>query len=303
MTDIKMNAIRFVMIVLIFGLWNIDQTEADRHKWRSLMPSDFIERAMLKVYETELIYYGFDANTPLAFKVQGPTQVRVLTRLRYIPGMEGEQSYELILSEDGVEKEKVLYNTTESEKASYVEGTDMSLGKAMRIEFAVDDTSSHTYEIRLSKNTGKRVEARVFKLRDNVEITPIEYAQSITAFLSESRERTYYLLTREHPVKVRVRGPTRMEVHARLDYNPGMVGKQMYILKVLQDDKTLKSFHIESVRSSTVSYEDRPTIVPGAAKTLQIEVPEGPHTYEFRLPNLQFKGVALRFLIPAKSVR
>lgn len=81
-----------------------------------------------------------------------------------------------------------------------------------------------------------------------------------------------------------------------------MVGKQMYSLKVSEDAKSLKTFHIESVRSSTVTYKNRPEIIPGALNTIQIDVPAGVHLYEFQLPDSQFTDIALRFLVPSKDL-
>ena len=292
----------FAMVALTLIVADTDSSEATAHSWESRVPSSFIERVILNAYDKEFIYYGFDARTPLIFDVEGPTQVRVLTRLRYVSGMEGEQAYEVAVFEDGVERKRTLHRTRTSKKASYVGFSDGGVGKAMRTDVAVDDTGRHTFEVRLTKGSGERVEARIFTLKEKVEITPVDYSESMTAFLSESRERTYYLLTPEHPVTVRVQGPTRLDLDARLDYEPGMGGKQMYVLKVLQDGEMLKSFHVESVRSSTVTYEERPTIIPGAAKTIEIDVPEGRHIYEFHLPNEQFNGVALRFRIPAADV-
>ena len=287
-----------VGIALSFGC-----SEGQALDWDSFTPDGFIDRALLKVFGSELVYYGFDAHTPLVFEVKGPTQVRVLSRLRFSPEMEGEQLYEVILSENGFERDRVLHRTSESKRASYVEMANLGLGKAVKMDFAVSDTGGHTFEVRLGAHSKYRVEARIYALDDEIEIAPYDYAESVTAFLSESRERTYYLLTREQPVRIRVSGPTQLTVKTRLDYDPGMVGKQMYVLNVLEKGELVKSFHIESVRSSTVTYNDRPAIIPGAAKQLEIEVPQGVHTYEFQLASSQFLGACLRFLIPTIDVR
>jgi hypothetical protein len=287
-----------VWVALSFGC-----SEGQVLDWDPFIPDGFIDRALLKVFGSELIYYGFDAHTPLVFTVRGPTQVRVLSRLRFTPEMHGEQSYEVILFEGGVERERILHRTTESKKAFYVETTDVRLGKAMKMDFTVSDTGHHTFEVRLDAHSKHRVEARIYTVDDEIEIAPYDYAESVVAFLSESRERTYYLLTREQPVRVRVSGPIQLTVETRLDYVPEMAGKQMYVLNVLEDGEPLKSFHIESVRSSTVSYKDRPTIIPGAAQSFEVEVPEGMYTYEFQLPTSQFQGVCLRFLIPTIHAR
>ena len=294
--------ILFLAIALTFLFDSIYSIEAQTPEWSSLIPENFIERVILKAYGREFIYYGFDASTPLVFQVKGPTQVRVLSRLRFTSRMSGEQSYKLTVLENGVEKKEILHRTTLSRKASYVEGTNLKLGKAMNLDFLVDDTSHHTFEVRFSSATGKRIEARLYKLKDTIELAPHKFVESVTAFLTESRERIYYLLNREHPLQVRVNGPTLLHVQTRLDYTPGMVGKQMYALKVFEDENILKTFHIESVRSSTVIYKDRPEVIPGALNTLQIEVPAGLHLYEFRISNSQFTGVALRFLVPSKDL-
>ena len=303
MNRILQCPISYLVITIVCIAFCFGGSEGQVPDWDSFIPDGFIDRVLVKVFGSELIYYGFDAHTPLVFKVKGPTQVRILTRLRFTPDMQGEQSYEVIISQNGFEREKRTHRTTISNKASYVEMRGMKLGKAIKLDCAVNDTGLHTFEVRLGLNSGDRVEARIYKLDDKIVIAPHDYAKSVTAFLSESRERTYYLLTREQSVHVMVSGPTQLHMQARLDYDPGMVGKQMYVLYVLEDEVPLKSFHIESVRSTTVTYEDRPTIIPGAIKKFEIEVPRGLHTYEFQLPSSQIQGVCLRFLIPTVDVR
>lgn len=303
MNTIRRSFISLLAITTVCVVFCSGSSQGQVPDWDALVPEGFIERVILRVFGSELVYYGFDADTPLVFTVTGPTQVRVLSRLRFTPGMEGEQSYEVILSENGVEKEKILHRATKTKKAAYIELKDVTLGKALKLDHTISDTGRHTFQVRLGANSKHRVEARIYELDDVVEIAPHEYAETVTAFLSESRERTYYLLTREQAVRVWVNGPTQLKVQARLDYDPGMVGKQMYVLNVAEDGHPLKSLHIESVRSTTVTYEDRSAIIPGAAKRFEIEVPEGSHTYEFQLPNSQYQGVCLRFQIPTEDVR
>ena len=303
MNRIHRCPIPYIVMTIVWVALSCGCSEGQKLDWDSLIPDGFIDRTLLKVFGSELIYYGFDAHTPLVFRAKGPTRVRILSRLRFTPEMNGEQSYEIILSEEGLEKERILHRTTESKKASYIEMAGLKLGKAMKMDFAVIDTGFHTFEVRLGARSEHRVEARIYILDDEIEIAPYDYAESVIAFLSESRERTYYLLTREQPVRVRVSGPTRFTVQTRLDYDPDMIGKQMYVLNVLEDGEPLKSFHIESVRSSTVTYKNRPTIIPGAAKSFEIAVTQGVHTYEFQLPSSQLQGVCLRFLIPTISMR
>lgn len=302
MTHKKPCLIFFSVTLLVLLFLNIGLTRGQFLEWSSFTPEGFVERVLLKAYGKEYIYYGLDSKTPLIFEVKGPTQVRILSRLRYTPQMKGEQSYTLSVLENGREKIKTVHRTTLSKRASYLEKSDLKPGKAMNLDFVVDDTNHHTFEVRLPSNSGTRVEARIYRLKDEIELMPSEFARSVTAFLSESRERTYYLLTREDQIQVRVDGPTDLRIQTRLDYNPGMIGKQMYSLKVLEDSRALKTFHIESVRSSTVTYKDRPEIIPGALNTFEIHVPAGQHTYEFQLPNSRSPGVALRFLVPSKDL-
>jgi len=302
MNEKQSYLIWLVVMVFICILLNLEVTESQTLEWKSVTPENFKERVLIEAYGTELIYYGLDASSTLTFKVKGPTQIRVLSRLRFPPGLSGEQSYEVTVLEDGVIKEKIDHRTTKSKKASYLEMADLRLGEAMHMDFVVEDTIRHTYEVRLSSHLGQRVEIRLFKLRDETEIIPLEHAGYVTAILSESRERMYYFINSEHPVRVRIKGPTRLKIQTRLDYGPAMVGKQIYSLTVSEDAKSLKTFHMESVRSSTVTYKERPEVIPGALNTIQIEVPAGTHVYEFQLPHAQFTGAALRFLMPTKNL-
>jgi hypothetical protein len=298
----KLPVTGFSVPLLVLLLLTPGLTQGQSLGWDSFTPEDFVERVLVKAYGKEFIYYGVDAETPLTFAVKGPTQVRILTRLRYTEGMSGEQSYTLRVLTDGTEREKIVHRTTPSKKAAYIERSNLKLGKAMKLDVVIDDTNHTTFHVRLSSSSKMRVEARIYKLDESIELIPTDYAETVTAFLSESRERSYSLLTHRNPVQVRVEGPVHLRVQARLNYSPGMIGKQMYSIKVLKDGQTLKTFHIESVRSSTVTYKDRPDIIPGALHAFEIEVPEGQHVFDFQLPDSQSHGVALRFLVPSEDL-
>jgi len=186
-------------------------------------------------------------------------------------------------------------------------------------------TGRHTFD--LLAGAGTTVDMRVFESADGspkrVSLAPRGYA-GVETLLTRDRELTYYLATEDDPVVLEASGPTTIKVNARLIFDAAMIGEHSYMLGVrswtgtssdgdtgdvngsgraardASGDETI--YRLESKASTTLTCRDRGDVLPGALRTFELPVPEGRHTFVFRLAGGQGREVALKFYIPKGDV-
>ncbi len=80
-----------------------------------------------------------------------------------------------------------------------------------------------------------------------------------------------------------------------------MNGRQKWRVQVVEDGKVKSTHSMSATRSELTTYRETSPFVPSRAGILFIEVPEGKHYYEFRLPD-NHRTALLRFLLPEKQL-
>jgi hypothetical protein len=265
--------------------------------WRSFRPAEHAAKTTISVGGKEHTYYGFTADEPLAFTIEGPTRIKVLTRVRVPNNLESVE-YGVSVYMDGRHQETVEKDAYPKEGAFYVAFNHFRPGVIRRVYIDVP-TGRHGYELRA---TGRhRVDARLFETAESkpslVSIAPAEHG-SVETLHYRDKELTYYLLTEESPVRLDVVGPTSVKVNTRLLYDATMLGEQTYVVGVREDDQPECLYRIDAEPSQTVVLRDRTDAIPGALRHFRLDVPRGAHTYRFRLADTIAGGVAVKFYIP-----
>jgi len=265
--------------------------------WRSIVPTVSGGAVEIVVDSKELTYHTFDWKAPLRFSVEGPTRVKILTRLRIPAGSDGE-SYTVGVACDGIETMMEELSTAPSDRARYLTLSGCRPGTIRRIYIDVP-TGRHGYELRAVRPAV--VEARVFEATGRkprlASIAPREYG-SVETLCYLDKELTYYVLTKEAPVVLEIIGPTSVKVNTRLLYDDTMSNSQTYVVGVRADGGPERLYKIEAVRSEIVVCRDRRNVVPGALRHFTLAVGDGMHSYEFRLVDTVASAVALKFYIP-----
>lgn len=91
-------------------------------------------------------YYHFSEDAPLRFEVIGPTKLQIDTRLDFDHSMNGSQSYELEIHQDGEVLSRFFYHTKKLTGAAYVERPRILAGERKRMRLTVPK-GLHEYEI------------------------------------------------------------------------------------------------------------------------------------------------------------
>ena len=265
--------------------------------WKSLRPADYSAKAVIWIGGKERTYYHFTADEPLTFSVEGPTRVKVLTRVR-MPNDRETAEYGVSISRDGVHIETVEKDAYPKESAFYVAFSSFRPGVIRRIYIDVP-TGRHGYELRAVGVYS--VDVRLFESAESkpslVSIAPRDYG-SVETLYYRDKELTYYLMTKDESVVLDVIGPTSIKVNTRLLYDATMLGEQTYIVGVREPGVPENLYRIDAEPSETVVCRDRDDVIPGALRHFMLEVPKGAHTYEFRLVDTTAGGLAVKFYIP-----
>ena len=265
--------------------------------WKSFRPADYSAKVRISVDDKTLTYYHFTADEPLTFSVEGPTRVKILTRVR-VPNDRETVEYGVSISRDGVHVETLEKEAYAKESAFYVAFLSFRPGVIRRIYIDVP-TGRHGYQ--LTAVGGHSVDARLFESAESrpsrVSIAPRDY-DSVETLYYRDKELTYYLMTKDAVVVLDVIGPTSVKVNTRLLYDATMLGRQTYIVGVRAPGAPEDLYKIDGGPSQTVVCRDRDDVIPGALRYFMLEVPNGAHTYEFRLVDAAAGGLAVKFYIP-----
>src|SRR5262249_14742552 len=109
-----------------------------------------------------------------------------------------------------------------------------------------------------------------------VSLTPVSASRSVTVVEGE-KSIPYYSVLPGQPVRIRVVGPTRLELLARLDFDATMRGQQSYRLRLAEAGRALREFPIKTTKATTATYANLPDRVPSKFERVVWSVPAGIH--------------------------
>ena len=119
-----------------------------------LTPIDLISR------ESRVKYHRITPEQPMVVKINGPTELRVLTRVENQYHMKGLIHYRIQVNENGIVKNTYHLSSKRSEITEYSAQKDLVPGKAC--EFVIDvPKGKNIYEISLLDKNGKTILGRI----------------------------------------------------------------------------------------------------------------------------------------------
>ncbi len=246
------------------------------------------------------VYFRLTSNAPLSVPVDGPARVRVVSRVECPPS--GVVTYRLVASEGG---RTLDHPDTESSASSGVrlERGDTPLGKSRRGSFDVPEgrhmialslSGAPAALVRVQSSTGGGPEAMV-------SLTPIVADRSVNVAEGE-KLIPYYTVATGRPIRLRVIGPTTLELSTRLDFDATMRGIQNYRLRLSEGTRTLRDLDLKTTKAIAASYENVRDRVPSKLGVSRIPVPDGTHEITIALL-LPARGAAqVHARIPEPSV-
>ncbi len=249
-------------------------------------------------------YYLLKTAEPMSVRVDGPVTLRILTRLSLSPDENGEVPYSIDVSE-GATVVKVYSTTTALSNASF-SGGNRTPAKSRKFSITVPE-GSHTYLFRLEGKKSNEAALRFSTVATEgtdvhgkmTRIEPLSYDRVVT-LSNKEKLITYYVCSLSKGVQLRVIGPTRVAIDARLNFDARMQGEQNYSVTVSEGLKPTAFAPFTSTKTLAASYEDWKEMVPGKLNKLTFDVPKGRHVYRIDLKG--GPSVSMKFSIPEKDL-
>ncbi len=222
------------------------------------------------VRRIELDYYLLTPGSPIEFAADGPTWLRVYTRLWWPRDASGDQQYRLSLWQDDVER-PLEFETRLSSSSYATDGHPVGRWRSFYIQVPGGEN-------RYRLETPEATVAVRFKFQRPRpwQPVPVDGATPVT-LANGSDTATFYRATTGAPVHVDVEGPGTFRARLRLDYAPAMVGAQNYQLTVTEQDEELASRNFRVSRSSSAQYVEEPGLVPSTEKSVSVKLDAGRH--------------------------
>jgi hypothetical protein len=133
--------------VPVAARYKFTPTKEKKQEWIAYSPLQPSEPVDLISNEQIVHYYRFSSDKPLKIEVNGPTELRVLTRIENHYQMKGRIHYRLQVRENDKVINTYQLSSRRSEVAMYKSNTELIPGKACEFVIAVPK-GNHSYEIR-----------------------------------------------------------------------------------------------------------------------------------------------------------
>ena len=231
---------------------------------------------------------------PITLNVEGPTYLRVYTRIPWSSSFKGNQIYKIILQENIADEQIKTFETERSAVTKDKLGRPLSKWRSFYIEV---DEGMNTYKLMnwYSPNDTILIKVKYEAPKKWSDIPATNYSSILEAIEGEKIIK-YYGITDNQEVTLGISGPEKIKVTARLSYTSIITGEQNYTILVEDKGKTDK-FTLKCYKSETIMYENRKDLVPSNARSFYINLSAGWHELKFSLTGTIAKEAALRFQI------
>lgn len=223
------------------------------------------------------VYFRATERAPIEFTLHGPARIKFVTRAEPAPGGSGQAVYAVRVSESGRE---LKVHRTESGPANgtRLESTPpVALCKSRTFVLSISDGP---HRLTLSESGVPAVYVRLLVAAPKqageamVSITPVEAARSVTVSEGE-RLIPYYSVLEGKPVRLRIVGPTRLELSSRLDFDATMRGEHWYTLRIQSGTRPLRDVRFRTTKAVAASYTDLKSRIPSKLDRIVLNVGPG----------------------------
>lgn len=296
-----MNPARTRPIAVVVAAALLATTVAIADRWDPIEHLPGQTPVTLLVEGKSRVYFRITPDHPLTVPVEGPARLRILSRVELVEPRE-IRSYTLIVSEGGREIKRNETESSASDRAVAV-GRRTAIGKSRRMTVEVP-VGSHRLDIAA---TGAAVFTRLHRAapaageEPSVSLTPIEAPRSV---LVTENEKTipYYSVLPGKPVRLRVVGPTTLDLISRLDFDATMRGTQTYRLRISQGQRTLRDVEYHTTKATTAVFGRIADRIPSKYDRLQLAIGDGPHELTVALLAPTDGAVEIHARIPQPTV-
>ncbi len=274
--------------------------------WSSLKPLQAPAPQKVLVQGKLLTYYPLEKGQEIEVIVQGPTTLKVLSRIEFGSNSSGEKRYIIHYEREDGKKDDFRRSATAAANAVLQQNQTVYLGNSRDLYLKVP-AGKHTYKFFVGEKARYRLYLRFYEQTAdvaaqsvNVVYSPLKFTTVVPLIVKED-EAQYYRVGPLDSLTLSVIGPTHIEVLSRLEFDPTMITDQKFRLRAFEDGKEKQIYPLRSKPSEVAEYREVSDKKAGQAAKFYIEVPRGKHEYTFEVVD-NGRSVLLRFFLPRKDL-
>jgi hypothetical protein len=228
-------------------------------------------------------YYLLTNDHPIEISVEGPTWIRVYTRIPWHAEWTGIQVYKIIQQENG-QKEKFIIQESELSRVAKAGPIRLSKWRSFYINVP---SGKNDYRF---VNWASPSDSIFLKYASEApkkwgDLAPSEYVAKLELTENE-KVINYYETTDQKPVALDITGPQNIKITARLNYAPAMPDDQLFSIAVKEKGRTIKAKSFRAYRSETTGYQNLRETIPSNPHAFYFTVRKGNHRFEIYLTGL-----------------
>jgi hypothetical protein len=312
-TSYKLNMRTMKTITAVFFLFLLScvlgsaQKQEEEKKTVSLKPQSLSKVVLINSAGNARQYYALSQSSPCIVSIEGPGELRVLTRVRLYPKTIKSADYRLTYRRDGGSEQAVEFSRVGQSDTCFYVGDTLGTPAQIRDFRIYLNKGRHSLHFRLSDST-HQVAARflytVTKAKPSkwYPLAPLAPVEPVDLIANEQTSH-HYRFSSTKPLRVEVIGPSTLRILTRIENSYYMEGSIDYRIQVKTNGSVLNTYQLSSARSEVAAYRDDPKLVPGKAREIVITVPKGRHLYEIAPPLDDKCTVLAQIFFPQKDSR
>ena len=299
-----MKILKLHHIILLLITFSCVLTFADN---KIIKPVNAKSKVTLNVSGTYRDYYPLSVKNASLISVKGPGQLKIITRARFLTGDKTTLNYRIFYRIDGSGKKNAEYKDVQRSVKAFYKNDSLAIpGDDEKIIVNLG-SGEHNIKVWLDKDNPEVAARYIFTPKEEKSLTwislcPQEPNEPVN-LLSDEDEVKYYRFSEDKPLKIKITGPTKLKVFTRIENHYTMKGRINYRLQVKEDKKVKHTYQLNSVRSETACYKKDGSKVPGKAKEIVFNVPNGIHYYQVTPLDKDKSTLLGRILFPKKDIK
>jgi hypothetical protein len=228
-------------------------------------------------------YYLLAPDQPAEITVEGPTWIRVYTRIPWHEDWTGTKIYKIIQQTNG-QQEKFV--SLESERSRVAKAGPVRLSKWRSFYINVTKGRNSFRFVHWQSPTDSIFLKYVYEAPKKwADLTPSGYVSNLE-LTEEEKIIEYYEATDLKPVVLEVAGPRKIKIIARFNFPAAATGEQFFSIDIREKGRSVKTKSFRAYRSETTLYRNLRETVPSNSHVFYLDARKGNHRYEIFLAGL-----------------
>ncbi|MBC8491888.1 MAG: hypothetical protein H8D42_04950 [Candidatus Marinimicrobia bacterium] len=272
-----------------------------------LKPDKYGKLIKIQIKGKDRTYYKLDKSHPIEVTVEGPTRLKVCSRLDMQDYKKDQKvDYKIFCKIDNddthytrsaVHSPGIKFSKSNNGQigGSEVFTLDIAPGKH-KIKLFFDKKNKQIAYIRLLKEGNKSTSSV-----ERVAMHPQKFTKQVKILVKEN-EYDYYRIGSADSLSLKLIGPCTLKVLSRLEYNVTMNGGKKYRIAVYEDGKLKNTFLKSTKLSESAVYADKKSDLQlSQGDDFYVEVPEGEHIYTFQVKD-DGRNLLFKFYLPVDDL-